>query len=931
MPPPNTVDILLQIRSDVRAMQQVQQGLAGVTQQVRTLGSVARLAPAFAAVGLGMSSLTGEILAAVTASQAMAASLADVRDRLQIRPEIFQTLAATARDAGGSVEGLTDIVGHLRRSVAQARAGDQGKLGALELLGIDPKGFAQLPIEQQLESVGRALVTARDQTTAYAATVELLGRGATANLGTLRALGEDGFGALAERARETRGVLQDGVVAQLDDLGDRAEAAGEKLGKSFAGWNVRLLEAKATLAEFMAKHAELLRASGVGLGAGAALAISAPAIRAIATAGALLWEQAMVVGVVKAAGQVPTLAQATMGPGMARLGGALGLTFWGALAAGGAYFIARAIEEGLERANKRLLAASKPIDTSLALAREVPGLRTEEERLDLLRRANEELQRQQEREASLIKLRDLAPVAQRAAAVAGGGTAIPAAAGEIFGETQQQELGAVQAAMKDLQALRTRLADWRPPATKPPEGREFGPDDEEAARLAVLRDAVTLHIQENDLITEKFRLQYEGQPRLEALLEEQLGIEENLIQARRDLTAEFRASLSQDEARRLELQDKTDLLAVERKRLEIVQRQADAEKRKREEQRAEEDRARGGSYVGRTEDRLKQYEASARYDDEAGVGGGLVAGWKNALMDLGTVAQQAGSMIQNVVGGAISNVSAGITGLVMRTMSWGQALRNIGGSIIQTVIDGLVRMFSAWIAQRLLLKGANVAADTTEAAAKAPKTLMESISSWGIAAAVGAAAFLAAMALTGSFRSGGYTGAGAPDAPAGIVHRGEYVFAAPEVERIGVPALRRLATGESAVVAPLEIGGQPFDLPLGGARVAGQAEVGRSNFAAALQVLQGFESGGYVGDGAGPRGMSSALSDRLALALDVPALDVAASPYAPEASRPSQPGRGRRDREPETRLILVDERRSAEQLARDPRFRNVILDITGGA
>lgn len=46
---------------------------------------------------------------------------------------------------------------------------------------------------------------------------------------------------------------------------------------------------------------------------------------------------------------------------------------------------------------------------------------------------------------------------------------------------------------------------------------------------------------------------------------------------------------------------------------------------------------------------------------------------------------------------------------------------------------------------------------------------------------------------TGGFRSGGYTGNGARNQPAGIVHRGEYVIPAPAVARIGLPTLNRMA------------------------------------------------------------------------------------------------------------------------------------------
>jgi phage-related minor tail protein len=45
------------------------------------------------------------------------------------------------------------------------------------------------------------------------------------------------------------------------------------------------------------------------------------------------------------------------------------------------------------------------------------------------------------------------------------------------------------------------------------------------------------------------------------------------------------------------------------------------------------------------------------------------------------------------------------------------------------------------------------------------------------------------------FADGGYTGNGPRSAPAGVVHGGEFVFSAPRVQQLGVPALSRLHKG----------------------------------------------------------------------------------------------------------------------------------------
>lgn len=77
-----------------------------------------------------------------------------------------------------------------------------------------------------------------------------------------------------------------------------------------------------------------------------------------------------------------------------------------------------------------------------------------------------------------------------------------------------------------------------------------------------------------------------------------------------------------------------------------------------------------------------------------------------------------------------------------------------------------------------------------------------------IAAATTLVQGLQAVAKIQGFAVGGYTGDGARHEPAGIVHRGEYVFSKPAVERIGVDKLEAMhtdATGRSSPqVRPME-------------------------------------------------------------------------------------------------------------------------------
>lgn len=274
--------------------------------------------------------------------------------------------------------------------------------------------------------------------------------------------------------------------------------------------------------------------------------------------------------------------------------------------------------------------------------------------------------------------------------------------------------------------------------------------------------------------------------------------EEHAIEMERYRQAVEDAAAEAEWLRQIELETGEAIgrqIEVEKERQAAMQEAVDAAARELEIKR---EIARQSSYVATTNDRWDRFQEGAALDDQAGVGGGVAAGWKQAMMDLGTVAQAAGETIRNTVGAAINSVSSGLTGLIMGTQTWAGALRQIAGSIINELINGFVRMFAAWIARRLAASAAEKTAATAEAAAKAPGALMDSITSFGIAAAVGAAAFVAAMALAGGWQKGGYTGDGPAGMPAGVVHRGEFVVPADAVDRIGIHNLEAMTWGPDA-------------------------------------------------------------------------------------------------------------------------------------
>lgn len=130
---------------------------------------------------------------------------------------------------------------------------------------------------------------------------------------------------------------------------------------------------------------------------------------------------------------------------------------------------------------------------------------------------------------------------------------------------------------------------------------------------------------------------------------------------------------------------------------------------------------------------------------------------------IGTASQIVARNFSTVIQGAIDSIANGIQGLIQGTLTWGEALRNIGSGIMNSIIQAIARMFAEWIVKRLVVSTLEKTLATQEAVAKAPSALMTSITSYGVAAAIGIAGLIAAIAaLSGAFAEGGRPAVGRP-------------------------------------------------------------------------------------------------------------------------------------------------------------------------
>ncbi|MDB6017663.1 MAG: hypothetical protein JWR19_2152 [Pedosphaera sp.] len=182
----------------------------------------------------------------------------------------------------------------------------------------------------------------------------------------------------------------------------------------------------------------------------------------------------------------------------------------------------------------------------------------------------------------------------------------------------------------------------------------------------------------------------------------------------------------------------------------------------------------------------------------------------------GTFAKQLATSFESVFNTAVSSISNGITGLITGTKTWGQALVEIGNTILTSIIQAIVQMGVRWVLTQVMMAVAGKASLAGTTAASAPIAMAQSaiwaapatlatISSYGGAALAApgliglAQSIVAAQSvLSSGFAEGGYTGSGGKYQVAGVVHSGEFVMPSHAVDRIGLPALESMMHGGSS-------------------------------------------------------------------------------------------------------------------------------------
>ena len=148
-----------------------------------------------------------------------AGKLSDLSDRVGVSAGFLQEMQFAAEQTGASLEDVTASIEKLSVARAQALAGSETKMNAFKLLGISVDDLKTLRSEDLFTKIGDTIKNAPNPQNLLAPFREIAGKGAGALIPAMI----EGLQDTAQKARELGLVMNDNVVASLDDAADRID------------------------------------------------------------------------------------------------------------------------------------------------------------------------------------------------------------------------------------------------------------------------------------------------------------------------------------------------------------------------------------------------------------------------------------------------------------------------------------------------------------------------------------------------------------------------------------------------------------------------------------------------------------------------------------------------------------------------------------
>ena len=227
--------------------------------------------------------------------------------------------------------------------------------------------------------------------------------------------------------------------------------------------------------------------------------------------------------------------------------------------------------------------------------------------------------------------------------------------------------------------------------------------------------------------------------------------------------------------------------------------------------------------MGKTLSYMSQFGADARSGSMLASMGLDPAQWDqwslaglNAISQLSEGFKGLSVSLSDTLGNALISFTDGLSNGIANAIVKGEDLRetmaNVAQSIAVDLISSIIKMGIQWATTQLMMATTsqvtqqgvvqmNLLMAQEVAQAWATASAYVATATMGGAVAIGQTALtefvasMKALALIGGFADGGYTGAGGKYDPAGIVHKGEYVFSQEDVNRIGLSNLEAMHNG----------------------------------------------------------------------------------------------------------------------------------------
>jgi hypothetical protein len=211
----------------------VRTGLNAIRNQFRSLRG-------FLNGEIGAALSWGAIISGMNAIIEKAGKLTDISQQFGASTKFLQQVGNVAEQNGASIEGLAKALNKVSVNQEKVRAGNKEMTKALNDLGISAQSFINASPEDAFFMVSDAVAKADDKTKAYAATVQLLGRGTGELFSTLE-LGSEQI----KKMGDAVGIMSEEQVALLDDAGDKLTDLKNRLmvwGAGLISWGVKVIQ-----------------------------------------------------------------------------------------------------------------------------------------------------------------------------------------------------------------------------------------------------------------------------------------------------------------------------------------------------------------------------------------------------------------------------------------------------------------------------------------------------------------------------------------------------------------------------------------------------------------------------------------------------------------------------------------------------------------